>query len=88
MSANGSEIHNQQTGEHGELMMKAESKNDLPEKLSQPALRALIGAGYTRLEQIAQVSEQDLLKLHGMGPKGIETLRQALKDKGLRFTKP
>jgi deazaflavin-dependent oxidoreductase (nitroreductase family) len=53
--------------------------------LSQPAQRALKAAGYTRLEQLAGVTEADLLKLHGVGPKAIETLRQALATQGLAF---
>lgn len=61
------------------------SDSDFPAGLSQPALRALAGAGYSRLEQLAAVCEADLKKLHGMGPKGIETLRQALAEKGLAF---
>lgn len=57
----------------------------LPGKLSQPALRALDHADFTRLEQLARVKEADLLKLHGMGPKAIVILRQALAAKGLAF---
>jgi deazaflavin-dependent oxidoreductase (nitroreductase family) len=53
--------------------------------LSQPAQRALKAAGYTRLEQLAGVTEADLLKLHGVGAKAIETLRQALAAQGLSF---
>jgi hypothetical protein len=63
-------------------------ENAFPEGLSQPALRALAGAGYTRLDQLASVTEADLLKLHGMGPKGIETLRRALQAAGKSFAKP
>ena len=58
---------------------------DFPAGLAQPAIRALTGAGYTRLDQLAAVSEADLLKLHGMGPKAIGILRAALKAKGLAF---
>jgi DNA-directed RNA polymerase alpha subunit len=54
-------------------------------KLHAPARRALSGAGYTRLDQLAQVSESDLRKLHGMGPTAIEALRTALEDRGLSF---
>ena len=54
-------------------------------KTSQPALRALIGAGYTKLEQLTAVKESDLKKLHGMGPKALGILRQALAEKGLSF---
>jgi deazaflavin-dependent oxidoreductase (nitroreductase family) len=56
--------------------------------LSQPAQRALKAEGYTRLEQLADVSEADLLKLHGVGPKAIEVLRPALAAQGLAFAEP
>lgn len=64
-----------------------QEKSDFPAKLSNPARRALAGAGYTKLEQLAQVSEAELKRLHGMGPKGVEQLRQTLADKGLTFKK-
>jgi 3-methyladenine DNA glycosylase AlkD len=54
---------------------------DFPAGLSQPALRALAGAGYSRLDQLAKVSDAELRDLHGMGPKGIRILRAALKQK-------
>ncbi|MEO8610370.1 MAG: DNA-directed RNA polymerase subunit alpha C-terminal domain-containing protein [Chloroflexota bacterium] len=60
--------------------------NDFP-NLSQPAQRALAGAGYIRLEQLSKVTEADLLKLHGFGPKSIKDLRAALEAKGLSFAK-
>lgn len=54
-------------------------------KTGAPALRALNAAGYTHLEQLTEVSEAALLKLHGMGPKAIHILREALAAKGLAF---
>jgi len=54
-------------------------------KTSAPAERALHAAGYTYLEQLTQISEADLLKLHGMGPKALGILREALAAKGLAF---
>lgn len=59
---------------------------DIPQNLGKPANRALEGAGYLRLEQVAEVSEKELMKLHGMGPKAIERLREALFEKGLSFS--
>lgn len=56
-----------------------------PPGLSQPALRALRGAGYTSLEAVAAVSPQELLQLHGLGPKAIRLLRPALAARGLAF---
>jgi hypothetical protein len=54
-------------------------------KLPSPARRALSGAGYTHLDQLAQVSESELEELHGMGPRAIATLRLALDERGLSF---
>lgn len=59
--------------------------SDLPPKLAKPAQRALAEAGYTSLEQLTQVSEEELLKLHGMGPKAVGQLREALAAAGLSF---
>jgi hypothetical protein len=56
-----------------------------PKGMSQPSIRALTGAGYTRLEQLANVNEKEIAGLHGMGPKGIRILREALAEKGLSF---
>ena len=59
--------------------------SDFPTRLAKPAQRALAGAGYTHLEQLTRVSEAELLKLHGMGPKALGQLREALAEKGLSF---
>lgn len=63
---------------------KKQQEHDFP-KTSQPALRALNNAGYTKLEQLTNVSEKELAKLHGMGPKALGILKEALKAKGLAF---
>lgn len=60
--------------------------SDLPEKLTKPARRALEGAGYFRLEQLAGATEAEIMSLHGMGPNTMEKLRKALGDSGLSFT--
>jgi hypothetical protein len=66
--------------------MKHEQPNsDLPSNLASPARRALLSAGYQRLDQLAQASESELKQLHGMGPKALEQLRQALSAQGLAF---
>jgi hypothetical protein len=58
--------------------------NDLP-KISNPACRALASAGIERLDQLTAHREADLLKLHGMGPKAMAQLREALAARGLSF---
>jgi hypothetical protein len=62
--------------------------DDFPAKLSQPARRALLGAGIVQLEQLTRVSEAELKRLHGMGPNAIEKLRVALAARGLSFAAP
>ncbi len=64
--------------------MRSDDEVGFP-KLAAPARRALSSAGYTRLDQLAQVSESDLTKLHGMGPTAIAALRAALEERGLSF---
>jgi hypothetical protein len=59
-------------------------ETDLP-KLAVPARRALIGAGYTRLEQLTKVKESEVMGLHGMGPNAMKVLRNALRERGLSF---
>ena len=54
-------------------------------KLPQPALRALANAGFDHLEQLADVPEASLSRLHGFGPNALNTLRDALKEIGLTF---
>lgn len=56
-----------------------------PRGVSAPAARALASAGYQSLDQLAGVPERDLLALHGMGPKAIRVLREALVAQGLDF---
>lgn len=60
-------------------------KDSLPSGLAAPALRALAGAGYKSLEQLAKAKEEELSKLHGMGPKALEIIRAALRDAGQSF---
>ncbi|HKE50045.1 MAG TPA: DNA-binding protein [Actinomycetes bacterium] len=59
--------------------------DDLPPNLPSPARRALDQAGYRRLDQLTAVTQAELGKLHGMGPKALGQLRDALHRRGLSF---
>ncbi len=59
----------------------------LPPKLTKPARQALVGAGYVRLDQLTMVGEDEILKLHGMGPKALGQLRRALAVEGRSFAR-
>lgn len=65
-------------------MSKPNSPNDLP-KLASPARRALKSAGIISLKQLTEVTEEELLQLHGMGPNALGVLREALDANGLSF---
>lgn len=53
--------------------------------LSAPARRALTQAGISTLEELSKYSEAEILKLHGVGPKSLPVLRQALDNEELAF---
>lgn len=64
-----------------------EGATPLPtEGLAAPARRALSDAGYSTLEQLAEVDEGTVGELHGMGPSALKTLREALETHGLSFS--
>lgn len=65
-------------------MSKLEGQSDLP-KLGAPALRALAAAGIQHLEQLTHFSEAEVGQWHGIGPKALTLLRQALSAAGLAF---
>ncbi|MET9346912.1 DNA-binding protein [Streptomyces termitum] len=51
---------------------------DFPRGVGAPATRALAAAGYTRLDQLAGVPAA----LHGVGPKALRVLGEALAERG------
>jgi hypothetical protein len=55
----------------------------LPGNIGAPATRALTAAGYTELGQLAGVPAADLRKLHGVGPKALRLLQEALERQGM-----
>ena len=56
--------------------------------LSGPARGALEYEGISTITKLSEYSERDILKLHGVGPKSLPTLRQALEEAGLAFAEP
>jgi predicted flap endonuclease-1-like 5' DNA nuclease len=61
------------------------SADDLPHGIGNPARRAFAAKGIVRLKQITKYSETELLSLHGVGPKAIRIIREALSQQGLSF---
>jgi predicted flap endonuclease-1-like 5' DNA nuclease len=56
-----------------------------PVGMSGPALRALHVAGVRTMDDLTRWTEAELLALHGMGPKGVRFLRDALAASGRQF---
>ena len=61
----------------------ATPETGLPRSIGAPATRALTAAGYTELSQLAAVPASELAKLHGVGPKALRLLQEALQEQGM-----
>lgn len=53
--------------------------NNLPSSIGNPATNALLAANITTLKQVAELSDEELLALHGVGPKAVRILREHIK---------
>ncbi|MDW0114195.1 MULTISPECIES: RNA polymerase alpha subunit C-terminal domain-containing protein [Sporosarcina] len=54
-------------------------------KLSSPARNALIHEGIDTLQELSKYTEKEILKLHGIGPASLPTMRSSLEEEGLSF---
>lgn len=61
------------------------NRDAFPRGLSGPALRALAAAGVRSVGELARWREADLAQLHGMGPKALALLRDALAARDQSF---
>ena len=52
-------------------------------RVGAPATRALHAAGIHRLEDLAGRDRDEVATLHGVGPKALRLLEDALRDNGL-----
>ncbi|GAA0948241.1 MmcQ/YjbR family DNA-binding protein [Virgisporangium aurantiacum] len=56
--------------------------SDLPTAIGRPATQALLGAGLSTLDLVATRSADELLAMHGVGPKAVRILSEALAGRG------
>jgi hypothetical protein len=63
--------------------MAEQQNTSFPKGIGAPATRALVAAGYRELGQLAGVPVAELKQLHGMGPKALGRLQEALEQQGL-----
>ncbi|MPV89795.1 hypothetical protein GB882_14055 [Georgenia ruanii] len=60
-------------------------ETEFPASLGAVAPRGLAAHGITRVAQLTEWSERELLEIHGVGPKAIRILREELGSRGLNF---
>jgi predicted flap endonuclease-1-like 5' DNA nuclease len=58
---------------------------DLPDTIGKTAARELSLNGITTLDAVAARTEKELLAIHGVGPKAIRILGEALASRGKAF---
>jgi predicted flap endonuclease-1-like 5' DNA nuclease len=61
------------------------NESAFPHGVGGPVLRALANAGIRSMAELAQWSQADVAALHGVGPKGIRMLSEALRDAGKQW---
>ena len=64
------------------------NRDAFPAGMSGPSLRALDAAGVRSMDDLTRRTERELAALHGMGPKALRILREALADSGRGFRAP
>ena len=67
--------------------MPPEPTSDFPPGVAKPAQRALASIGVTRLSDLTRYRRDELLGLHGFGPRALDAVDRALASRGLEFKK-
>ncbi|WP_313406563.1 helix-hairpin-helix domain-containing protein [Aeromicrobium sp.] len=62
---------------------EAPDPGDLPAGIGRPATRALTDAGLTSLALVVQRPQSEIAALHGVGPKAVRLLEEAVVAHGL-----
>lgn len=60
--------------------------SDLPRNIGRPATSALNGAGIATVAELAEHTEAEIAALHGVGPKAVRLLTEALAEKKLTWS--
>lgn len=57
---------------------------DLP-PIGRPANSALLSIGAASLAEVARIGRARLLAMHGIGPKAVRILAEAMDERGIDF---
>ena len=68
-------------------MRTSKHTSEFPPGVAKPAQRALASIGVTRLVDLTGHKREELLSLHGFGPKALDILERAMASRGLTFQK-
>ena len=60
-------------------------ESEFPRSLGKVARRELAANGITTFDQLVSLTPDDLLAIHGVGPKAVRILTEELTGRGLRF---
>ena len=60
-------------------------KSGFLSKLSSPARNAMVHEGIDTLKELSNYTEKEILKIHGIGPASLPTMRASLEEDGLSF---
>jgi predicted flap endonuclease-1-like 5' DNA nuclease len=63
-------------------------ESELSPRIGKVARRELALHGYTTYHQLTTASPQDLLRIHGVGPKAVRILAEELQTRGLGLAAP
>lgn len=58
---------------------------EFPQSIGRTARRELAVNGFTTFEQLTATTSEELLKIHGVGPKAVRILREELAARGRDF---
>ena len=67
--------------------MKSDSQTHPFDTLAKPAQRALANAGIKTLQQLATITEAEVMHLHGIGKNALQTLKNMMAGNNLSFKK-
>ena len=62
-----------------------EQATEFPRRMGKTAPRELAVHGFTRYVQLTKTTAAELLRIHGVGKKAIDILREELAARGLSF---
>jgi len=66
----------------------ASAQTEFPRSIGKVAARELAVRGFVRYDQLALVTAETILAIHGVGPKAVAILREELANRDLSFAVP